>query len=691
MVSMATYSGAASWDLGIFKIDALAPVVDAFFIMAYDMAFSDYPGHAAPNAPMSGFLYNDTLSVSQYLTKAPASKIILGVPYYGYVYCTVDDTPYSPVTRNSYGTALCPDGTPWVVAETYAGAKVDIACKAQNMKVRWDTTALSPYASWYSPISGDPCDTNKNSWRELYYDDVQSLGVKYDLVNANNLRGAGIWALGYDGGAPELWNELAVKFAYIPSAPSSVTAYAQDGAAAVSWSPSTSLGGPINSYKVTASPGGATRTVEGWADSAMLYGLTNGTTYTLTVTASNAYGSGVVSAASNAVVPAVPAMSAAFPWYDRATPGFQSDYFAVSNPGQSWANVLILLPGTTPLSFGVAKGSAKYVTLPPGAIGGPVLVSADNPVLVSQRAVFDNSFEERAAVPTASLSTNLTFPWYDWATPGFGSDYFYVGNPGGTAANVSISLPGATPLTFSVPAGGATFKTFPHGTIGGPVELTSDQPVTASQRVLYGNSFSEIPASLPSASSTSLVFPWYDWASPDFGSDYFYVANPGATVANVTIKLPGATPLTFSVGAGAAVFKTFSHGTVGGPVTLTSDQPVLASQRSLFDGNFTEVAASLASSQSTSFHFPWYDWANPDLQSDYFYVANAGPNWANVLISIPGQAVLSFGVPHGTAKAMTFPRGAIGGAVTVSADQPILISQRVVFDSMFQEFTAPGS
>jgi outer membrane protein assembly factor BamB len=381
-----------------------------------------------------------------------------------------------------------------------------------------------------------------------------------------------------------------------------------------------------------------------------------------------------------------------FPWYDFATPGFQSDYFAVANPGPNWANVQIQLPGAAPLSFGVPHGTSKYVSFPRGTIGGPVTVTTDGePVLVTQRTVFDQTFSERAAVAAASLGTSLTFPWYDWATPEFGSDYFYVANPGATAANVSISLPGATTLNFMVGAGSATFKTFPHGTVGGPVKLTSDQPVTASQRVLFLNSFTEIPASLPASASTSLVFPWYDWASPDFGSDYFYIAVPGATMANVTINLPGATALHVAVAAGTATFKTFPHGTVGGPVTITSDQPVLVSQRSLFDGNFSEVAASLAASETTSVHFAWYDWANPDLQSDYFYVANPGPNWANILVSIPGYPVLSFGVPHGTTKAMTFPRGTIGGPVTVTTDgEPVLVSQRVVFDTAFEEFTPPA-
>jgi hypothetical protein len=53
----------------------------------------------------------------------------------------------------------------------------------------------------------------------LYYDNVQSLGVKYDLVNSSGIRGTGVWALGYDGGAPELWSELSTYF----SCPVSVT------------------------------------------------------------------------------------------------------------------------------------------------------------------------------------------------------------------------------------------------------------------------------------------------------------------------------------------------------------------------------------------------------------------------------------------------------------------------------------
>ena len=49
-------------------------------------------------------------------------------------------------------------------------------------------------------------------WRQLYFDDAKALKAKYDLVNHYGLRGAGIWALGYDGTRPELYAAIKAKF-----------------------------------------------------------------------------------------------------------------------------------------------------------------------------------------------------------------------------------------------------------------------------------------------------------------------------------------------------------------------------------------------------------------------------------------------------------------------------------------------
>jgi spore germination protein YaaH len=242
-VTADTYSGSASWDGGMFNIGQLAPVVDGLFVMAYDMA-SGNMSTAGPNAPLSGWTYNDTTSISQYLTKAPASKVILGVPYYGYKYCTVDATPYSTLSGSG---GRCPDPaqpdpslkTRNPVSDTYADILSDLGC-AQQLTKSWDTTAQSPWASWWSPATADPCGGNHGSWRELYYDDATSLGYKYDLVNGSNLQGTGVWALGYDGTSTDLWKELALKFftdwpgQFHPLAPSRIVD-TRDGTGGYPW------------------------------------------------------------------------------------------------------------------------------------------------------------------------------------------------------------------------------------------------------------------------------------------------------------------------------------------------------------------------------------------------------------------------------------------------------------------------
>ena len=93
-----------------------------------------------------------------------------------------------------------------------------------------------------------------------------------------------------------------VKPGRVPSAPQSVVAVAGDDTALVAWQPSLDDGGaPIVSYTVSSAPGDAQCTVV--TTSCVVTGLTNGTTYTFTVIATNPVGSSSASAPSNAVTP----------------------------------------------------------------------------------------------------------------------------------------------------------------------------------------------------------------------------------------------------------------------------------------------------------------------------------------------------------------------------------------------------
>ncbi len=204
-LSVDTYASSAADPVGFYDIGGLNASVDSFFVMAYDLEYSNYSRPPVgcssfclgPTAPLSGYYYNDTSVAQQYLSVVPGSKVILGVPYYGRKACVASGTPNayptSSVVADSYLDASGEAGSNLVKPGTY-GAHRDANDSAGQE--RWDT--------WFN--------TSLNCTRELYWDDTVSLGHKYALVNADNLRGVGIWNLNYGGGAPELWSLLATHF-----------------------------------------------------------------------------------------------------------------------------------------------------------------------------------------------------------------------------------------------------------------------------------------------------------------------------------------------------------------------------------------------------------------------------------------------------------------------------------------------
>jgi spore germination protein YaaH len=203
-LSIDTYASSAADPYGFFDVAGLSAYVDSFFVMAYDLEYSNWSHPPiscsrfclGPTAPLTGYYYSDASVASQYAGKVGAGKVILGVPYYGRKACVgsavANAYPTSSVVADSYLDAAGEASYYQVKAGTYV---VHRDAHSSGME-RWDT--------WYN--------TTLNCTRELYWDDTVSLGKKYDLVNADKLRGVGIWNLNYGGGAPELWTALANHF-----------------------------------------------------------------------------------------------------------------------------------------------------------------------------------------------------------------------------------------------------------------------------------------------------------------------------------------------------------------------------------------------------------------------------------------------------------------------------------------------
>jgi hypothetical protein len=102
-------------------------------------------------------------------------------------------------------------------------------------------------------------------------------------------------------------NAVTPSAATVPSAPTGVSAAAGQASATVNWTAPTNNGGSaITSYKITPFKAGVAQTAvtaEASATSTTVTGLTVGSSYTFTVAAINAVGTGTASAQSNAVIP----------------------------------------------------------------------------------------------------------------------------------------------------------------------------------------------------------------------------------------------------------------------------------------------------------------------------------------------------------------------------------------------------
>ncbi len=139
---------------------------------------------------------------------------------------------------------------------------------------------------------------------------------------------------------------------------------AGDGQVVVSWTAPVANGGSaITSYAVTAAPGGATCTATAPAVTCTVTGLTNGTAYTFTVTATNALGTSPASAASAAVTPRGAALAVTVvPSRTRITSGQRMTVTLRTRSTGTWAATAVTPCLTLPQSLTAVSTSGATRT-----------------------------------------------------------------------------------------------------------------------------------------------------------------------------------------------------------------------------------------------------------------------------------------------------------------------------------------
>ena len=169
-------------------------------------------------------------------------------------------------------------------------------------------------------------------------------------------------------GVPSVSAPLSLSAApSAPAAPTGVSATATGTSATVTWTAPASGTSPIASYTVTPYIGTVAQpatTVTGSppATSATIAGLTNGTTYTFTVSATNAVGTGPASSPSNPVTPSV-ATAPAAPAAPSATPGNASATVSWSAPAADGSPIVSYT--VTPYIGTVAQPATTVTGSPP--------------------------------------------------------------------------------------------------------------------------------------------------------------------------------------------------------------------------------------------------------------------------------------------------------------------------------------
>jgi spore germination protein YaaH len=185
--SEVTFAGpAVNWSAR-WNLLGLAQSCDGIFIMGYAFAGS-WSTVTGPNSPLTGGSTNitDTVLDEYYpVTQVLPEKLILGLPYYGHHWTTSTSDPRTTVVSFIGSTRFANDA---VNSQTYGRL--------------WDATSQTPWYRWQA----------SGVWHQVWYDDAESLGLKYQLAQDHGLQGVGMWALNYDGTRPELWNELQARF-----------------------------------------------------------------------------------------------------------------------------------------------------------------------------------------------------------------------------------------------------------------------------------------------------------------------------------------------------------------------------------------------------------------------------------------------------------------------------------------------
>ncbi|MCU1256019.1 MAG: twitchin [Candidatus Angelobacter sp.] len=389
---------------------------------------------------------------------------------------TMSDQYYPATNGNNVYFSLAPAGGPFNTA--WLG---NAAAATANMSA---TTLDSTFYGTFSPVGGPtPAIANVNGVAVDPSDPANIVLYSADDYSGLGTLAKGMWFQTCQGipavpapapaPSPYALNCPTPIATAVPGIPLNVFGVASNSAVTVNWSPA-QANQPVTSYTVNTLVNGASVgsvavvPVAGSAfppTSVLISGLTNGTTYTFTVSATNASGTSADSAPSGPVtppgvaVPAAPTNPTAIPGDTQASVTFTvspppqgapiTSYAVTSNPGGIVVNIPPPASGNTATALigGLTNGVTYTFTVQAVDIAGPSAPSApSNPVTPSAAhvPVITAAISGPSSVSTAPSQVTYTIAVSNPITP-----------TSAFPANVSVTHT-LTPVRAVIAASGAS-------------------------------------------------------------------------------------------------------------------------------------------------------------------------------------------------------------------------------------------
>jgi len=276
----------------------------------------------------------------------------------------VNGTGYTFVVTatNAVGTSPASPATPAVTPLPVPGSPSGVSATAgpATAVVTWQapangSAAVGSYTATASP-GGQTCSVLAPSLTCTVSGLTNGASYTFTVVATNSA-----------GPSPASTPSAAVVPADVPSAPTSVTATKGDGSAVISWAAAVPNGSAVTSYTVTSSPSSTGCTTAG--TTCTVTGLTNGTGYTFSVTATSLVGTSTAATSPGVTPSGLPGIPTGLhqsdnsqtairlAWSDASSGGAAIDLYTVKNLQNAQTCTAVPGAGNTCVVSGLTPGS----------------------------------------------------------------------------------------------------------------------------------------------------------------------------------------------------------------------------------------------------------------------------------------------------------------------------------------------